>query len=155
MARNYNVRTTCTNTQTTTNANLNLIAGTLVQPNIYEINSGSAATPANQAVEYVINRFTAIGTKLGSIVPSSVNVPGGSAVIAVTSACTSSSALATYTSNDYPHGWAQNQNTAYRWVASSPDRMIGLPATASNGVGLMPITVTSAFVAVYNVAFTE
>ena len=156
MARNYNVRTTCSATQSTTNAPLLIIATTAVVPNIYEINSGCVATPANQAVEWVVNRFTATGTLQGAITPSKVNVPAGTAVVAVTTAGTGSSALSTFTANDYAHGWAQNQNTAYRWVASSPGRMIGIASSAGVGVGLMPITATATVATwVLNVAFEE
>lgn len=156
MARYYNVRATCTITSSTTNAPLNIMSTAAVVPYIYEINSGCVATPANQAVEFAINRITAIGTAQGAITPSKVNLPAGTAVVAITTANQGASALPTYTANDYAHGWAQNQNTAYRWVASNPDRRIQLPSTASNGVGVMPITATASILTwVFNVAFEE
>lgn len=156
MARNYNVRTTCTINSSTTNAPLNIISAATVAPFIYEINSGCVATPANQAVEWAVNRFTAVGNNQGAITPSRVNAPGGTAIVAATTAGTGSSAFNTYTANDYPHGWAQNQNTAYRWVASTPDRRIELPSTTANGVGIMPIAATASILSwSLNVAFEE
>ncbi len=156
MGRNYNVRATCTITQSTTNAPLNLISTAAVVPLIYEINSGCVATPANQAVEFVVQKLSALGSAQGAITPSRINIPGGTAVVSLTTANQGSSALPTYTASDYSHGWAQNQNTAYRWVASTPERRIQLPSTASNGVGIMPITATASIATwVFNVAFEE
>ena len=155
MARNYSVSANCTNTASTTNAILNITSTALTQPAIYEINSGSDATPANQAVKYQIQRFSALGTAQGAITPQALDPGAGTAVASVFLANQGSSALPTYTAGAFLLTWAQNQNTAYRWVASSSTRMLVLPSTASNGVGMMPTVVTSAFNAVIGMHIEE
>ncbi len=99
MARNYNVRATCTINQSTTNAPLNITSTATVVPLIYEINSGCVATPANQAVEFGVQRFTALGTAQGAIVAAKVNLPAGTAVVALTLANQGASALPSTASN--------------------------------------------------------
>lgn len=155
MARNYSFSGNCTNTQSTTNAIVNIISAATCQPGIYEINMGSDATPANQAVKYQVQRFSAIGTPAGAITGQSLDPGAGTAVAAVTTCAQGSSALPTYTASAFLLTWAQNQNTAYRWVASSPTRMLKLPSTASNGAGIMPTVVTSAFNAVFGIHVEE
>lgn len=155
MARNYSVSGNCTNTQSTTNAIVNIVSAATCQPGIYEINSGCDATPANQAVKYQMQRFSAIGTQQGVITAQALDPGAGTAVAAVTTACQSTSVLPTYTGSAFVLTWAQNQNTAYRWVASSPTRMLKIPSTASNGIGMMPVVVTSAFNAVFGIHFEE
>lgn len=155
MARNYSVPGNCTNTQSTTNAIVNIMATAAIQPGIYEINSGCDATPANQAAKYVMTRFTATGTTQGPITPVALDPGAGTAVASLTTAFQGSSVSATYTANSGVLQWAQNQNTAYRWVASAPTRMLKIPSTASNGLGMMPAVVTSAFNAVFDITFEE
>lgn len=153
MARSYHVFTNCTNTASATNGFLNLISSATVQPSVFEINSGCDATPANQAVKYNFTKFTNVGTNQGAITPVQINPAAGTAIVAVTTAGTSSSVLATY--SGVLLQWAQNQNTAYRWVASGPTRTLQLPSTALAGGGFLPIVVTSAFNAVFGVFFEE
>jgi hypothetical protein len=153
MSRNYGVPGNCTNTQSTTNAIVNIVSSATCQPGIFEIDSGCDATPANQAVKYQITRFTAAGTLQGSITPNALDPGAGTAVASVTAACQSTSVLPTYSGTILQ--WAQNQNTAFRWVASGIGRMLKIPSTANAGAGMMPAVVTSAFNAVFHIMFEE
>lgn len=155
MARSYCVSGNCTNTQSTTNAMVNIVASATTQPSIFEINSGSDATPANQAVKYQMQRASAFGTALGAITPTQINAAAGTAIAAVFTANQSSSVLPTYTASSFVLTWAQNQNTAYRWVASGPNRTLQIPSTAGAGIGMMPTVVTSGFNAVFSLMIEE
>ena len=155
MARSYSVSSNCTNTQSTTNAMLNIVATAATQPSIFEINSGSDATPANQAVKVQLQKFSAIGAQQGAITPFQINAAAGTAIASVFTACPGASALPTYTGGAFFLTWAQNQNTAYRWVASSPQRMLMLPSSSGQGAGFMPTVVTSAFNQVLGVFVEE
>lgn len=155
MARSYCIPANCTNTQSATNASVNIVATAAIQPNIFEINSGCDATPANQACKIQVVKITAVGTGQGAVTPTQINPFGGTAIASVTIVNQGASALDTYSTTVIFLQWAQNQNTAYRWVASSPQRMIGLVSTASTGAGFMPVVVTSAFNQVYGIFFEE
>src|SRR5205809_534087 len=131
MARSYSVAANCTNTQSTTNASLYLQATAATQPSIYEINSGCDATPANQAVKVQLTAYTAgSAVKQGVITPFQVNAVGGTAIASIFLAHQGMATFPTFTSGSIFLQWAQNQNTAYRWVASSPQRMLMLGSTA-------------------------
>ena len=151
MARSYSVPTTCsTLAASAVNPYLIIVATAASQPSIFEINSGSYATPANNAASFNVTKGTAIGTLAGAITPSQINAVSGTAIASIFTAGNSSSALPTLSGIQL--AWAQNQNTAYRWVASSPQRMIMLPSTASAGAGLVATNVNAAW-ASYHVGF--
>lgn len=153
--RSYCVSGNCTNTQSSTNGIVNIVGSATSQPSIYEINSGSDATPANQAVKYQMQRASAFGNALGAITPQQINPGAGTAIAAVFTANQSSSALPTYTASAFLLSWGQNQNTAFRWVASGPNRTLQIASTAGAGLGMMPTVVTSAFNAVFSIFVEE
>ena len=139
MARRYAIDGQDTNTATTTI--LGLTSATTVRPRIYDMVVGSDATPADNAAEYVLQRYTAAGTST-AVTPQGLD-PGDPAALA--SAGEAHSAEPTYTANAILLQWAQNQRATFRWVAA-PMGEIVLPATAANGVGVQVIGIAGSAV---------
>ncbi len=137
MGKRYSIDGRDTNTLNTTI--LALISAATIRPKIYDLIMGSDDTPADNAAEYVLQRFTAPGTST-SVTPQPLD-PADPAALA--SAGEAHSAEPTYTANQILLQWAQNQRATFRWVAA-PGGEIVLPASANNGAGVQVITVTGA-----------
>lgn len=139
MARRYSVDGQDTNTAATTI--LGLTSAATVRPKLYDMVMGSDATPADNAAEYVLQRYTAAGT-VTAVTPQALD-PGDPAALA--SAGEAHTVEPTYTSNAIMLQWAQNQRATFRWVAA-PGGEIVLPATAANGVGVQVIGIAGSAV---------
>jgi hypothetical protein len=139
MARRYSIDGQDTNTAATTI--LGLTSASTVRPRVYDLMCGSDATPADNAAEYNLQRYTAAGT-VTSVTPQALD-PGDPAALA--SAGEAHSVEPTYTANAIMLNWMQNQRATFRWVAA-PGGEIVLPATAANGVGVQVITVAGSAV---------
>jgi hypothetical protein len=92
---------------------------------------GSVATPADNAWEYFIQRYTAAGTST-SVTPQALD-PGDPAALA--SAGQAHSAEPTYTANAVLLRVAGSQRTPFVWYAQ-PGWQFKMPATAANGLGV-------------------
>lgn len=138
MGRRYSINGQDTGTAGTTI--LGLTSASTIKPKIYDVIIGSDATPADQAAEYVLQRYTVAGTSTG-VTPQPLD-PDDPAALA--SAGEAHSSGPTYTSNAILLQVALNQRATFRWVAAPGGELI-LPATAANGVGLQVISTTSAF----------
>lgn len=132
MGRRYSIDGQDTNTAATTL--IGLTSAATVRPKIYDLVLGSDATPADNAAEYVLQRYTAAGTSTG-VTPQALD-PGDPAALA--SAGEAHTVEPTYTANAIMLQWAQNQRLTFRWVAAPMGEII-LPATAANGVGVQVI----------------
>ena len=139
MARRYSIDGQDTNTAST--SILGLTSAATIRPSVYDLIIGSDATPADNAAEYVLQRYTAAGT-VTAVTPQALD-PGDPASLAA--AGEAHSAEPTYTANEIMLEIANNQRATFRWVAA-PDSEIVLPATAANGVGLQVITVAGSAV---------
>lgn len=137
MARRYAISGQDTNTLSTTILGLNATSTT--RPVIYDVIVGSDATPADNAAEYSLRRFTVNGTGT-AVTPTALDPAMPAAVTGATQIHTTEP---TYTAGATVLNWAQNQRVTFRWVAS-PGGEIILPATTNNGVGLVVDTVTTA-----------
>jgi hypothetical protein len=113
---------------------LALNGGTTIRPCLTDIIVGSAATPADNALEFVLQRSTAVGTGT-TVTPQPID-PADPAAIATM--LTNHTVEPTYTAGAVLLDIALNQRATQRWVAN-PGREIKLPATASYGVGLQPV----------------
>jgi hypothetical protein len=102
---------------------------------IFEFIVGSQATPADNALEWLLQRFTANGTAGTTPTPVALD-PGDPGATATTGA--QYSAEPTYTATGKLVDFALNQRSTQRWVASPRGELI-LPANATNGVGIQPI----------------
>lgn len=139
MARRYSVDGQDTNTAGTTI--VGVTSATTIRPKIYDLILGSDATPADNAAEYVLQRYTAAGTST-AVTPQALD-PGDPAALA--SAGEAHTVEPTYTANAIMLQWAQNQRATFRWVAA-PMGEIVLPATAANGVGVQVIGIAGSAV---------
>lgn len=108
---------------------------------VYDVVVGSDATPADNAAEYVLQRYTVDGTST-AVTPQALD-PGDAAALA--EAGEAHSAEPTYTANAILLQWAQNQRATFRWVAVPGGELI-IPATADSGIGLQVIGIAGSAV---------
>jgi hypothetical protein len=113
---------------------LGLISTAAIRPMIFEILFGSAATPADNALEWLLQRFTAAGTST-AVTPQALD-PGDPSATAT--AGKNHTVEPTYTAGAVLLDIPLNQRSTQRWVASPRGELI-LPATAANGLGLQPV----------------
>src|SRR5262245_28658915 len=133
MARNYSIsgaRAVASPTKTL----LTLVGGTTIRPQLFDLVIGSTATPADNALEFILQRFTAGGT--GTAVTPEPLDPADPAAIAT--AAVNHTVEPTYTSGKILMDIAMNQRATQRWVPA-PGREIKVPATSANGLGLQPV----------------
>ena len=91
-----------------------VVSATTIRPRIYEVVFGSAATPADQAFNMDLRRFTAAGTAT-AITPQGL-APADPAALA--SAGSNHPVEPTYTAGAILLGFSINQQAPFRWVAS-------------------------------------
>lgn len=139
--RKYSIDGQDTNTAATTL--LGLTSAATIRPRVYDLILGSDATPADNAAEYVLQRYTVAGTAT-AVTPQALD-PADPASLAASTTGEAHSVEPTYTANAILLQWAQNQRATFRWVAA-PNGEIVLPATAANGVGIQVIGIAGAAV---------
>lgn len=113
---------------------LGLTSTSAIRPAIYDVIFGSTATPADNALQWLLQRYTAAGTAT-SVTPQPLD--SGDPAATATSG-EDHTAEPTYTSNAILLNVAANQRSTQRWVASPGGELI-LPATAANGIGVQPV----------------
>jgi hypothetical protein len=118
---------------------LTLISATTIKPHLDEVIVGCAATPADQAANFQILRFTAVGTEGGGFTPVLVD-PDDPASLAD---CGSGvfAAEPTYTANSVLLQFSMHQRNTFRWLPY-PGHEIIAPASANNGLGLKSVAAT-------------
>ena len=116
---------------------IGLTSAATIRPKIYEVLFGSGATPADQAFNMQLNRYTAAGTSTG-VTPQALD-PGNPASLA--SAGENHTVEPTYTSAAVMLSFSINQQATFRWVAA-PEGELVCPATAANGIGLLFVVVS-------------
>lgn len=129
-----------TNTATTTILGVDAGA-TPRRIKVYYVECGSDATPADNAAEYNLQRYTVDGTSTG-VTPQALD-PGDAA--ALSEAGEAHSIEPTYTAGAIMLAWMQNQRATFQWFAPPGGEIVG-PATADNGVGVQSITVAGSAV---------
>ena len=113
---------------------LGLTSTSAIRPAVYDVVFGSSATPADNALNWLMERYTAAGTST-AVTPQPLD-PDDPA--ATSTAGEDHTAEPTYTADSVLLNISANQRSTQRWVAS-PGGEIILPATAANGVGLEPV----------------
>ena len=119
---------------------LGLESASTIRPRLYFVTIGSAATPADQAYNMQVNRFTAPGTTTG-VTPRPLD-PVDVASKATghenhTGEPTKTAGLVLLS-----FGWNLTHGNPYRWTAPEGGELIA-PATASNGLVLLYILVSA------------
>lgn len=108
-----------------------LTSAATVRPRIYEIVLGTSGTPADNALNWLLQRFTAAGTS-SAATPTALD-PADPAALA--SGGQNHTVEPTYTAGAILLNIDANQRSTQRWVASPGGELV-LPATAANGAGL-------------------
>lgn len=116
---------------------LGVTSASTIRPRLFDLVFGSGATPADQAFNMQVQRYTAAGTAT-SVTPQAID-PGDPASLA--SAGENHTAEPTYTSGAVMLSFSVNQQATFRWVVP-PDEGIIMPATAANGLGLLFVVVS-------------
>ena len=113
---------------------LGLTGATTIRPNVYDLYLGSSATPADNAILWYIQRYTAAGTST-AVTPSALD-PADPA--ATSTAGQNHTVEPTYTAGAILFHLALNQRASVR-AALDPMAPMVVPATANNGLGLYPV----------------
>lgn len=149
MSRKYSISGSDTNTAATTQMGLTSTAA--IMPKIGFLSVGSAATPADNAWEFLLQRYTAAGTST-AVTPQALH-PSDPAATA--SAGVNHSVEPTYTSGAILLRIAGNQRTPFVFYAM-PGWEPHLPPAAANGVGLFSNAIGGSAVAMsYTIHYEE
>lgn len=112
---------------------LGLTATAAVEPGVYFFALGCQDTPADIAVEWYWQRYTAAGTAT-AVTPQNLG-PGTTA--STSTAGKNHTVEPTYTANAILFRLALNQRAAHS-IVLDPDGALYAPAVANNGMGLYP-----------------
>lgn len=110
---------------------LGLTSAATIRPRIYDVIFGTSGTPADNALNWILQRFTAAGTS-SAATPVALDPADPSALA---SGGQNHTVEPTYTSGAVLLDIDANQRSTQRWVASPGSELV-LPATAANGAGL-------------------
>lgn len=156
MGRNYGVNGNCVSgTGSATLPIMNIVSATTVRPKIYDINLGTDAAPADNALKFQFQRGTTAGTWGGAggaaITPQALD-SGDPAALATANqgVC---SVGPTLTAAAFLWSWAMNQRASIRWVAAPGSELI-LPA-AVNSLNLMVPVATASVNTVFGILYNE
>ena len=135
MRRYAGIRTTATNTTSTTAPIWGLTGAATFRAQVYDILHGADATPADNYGEFSLRRSSSNGTTSATFTPTALD-PGDPASLAVFA--TTWSIQPTITASSDVLSWTQNSRAAFRWVAV-PDGELIIAATAGAGLQCMPV----------------
>ncbi|KKN18836.1 hypothetical protein LCGC14_0951770 [marine sediment metagenome] len=119
-----------TTTATPGDSTLGIGSGTDQRPSLYDWTSGFGGTPADNVIQVLLRKMTALGTATG-VTPVDIDEGG---VASLTTCAEDHTVEPTYTAASELFDQLINQRATYRWVAA-PGGEIVLPATAASGVG--------------------
>lgn len=123
------------NVDSTTDSVLALEGATTIRFEIYDVIFGASAAPADNAIQWLLQRFTASGAG-DSITPQKLDPDSPVSLLA--NDFSNSSTEPTYTSAEILLDIVANMRSTQRWVAAPGSELIA-PATANNGLGLQPV----------------
>lgn len=150
--RNYAIASSSTLAASTTLPLVTVIGTAAVRSMIYDYTFGSSGSPADAAVAYVFQRCTTTGTAGSSITPQALDP--GDPVAVTTSGLATFSVGPTLTANALLAEFGVNQRATYRWIAA-PGSELKIPATANNGIAVLPTAVSAAFTAQFTILVAE
>lgn len=116
---------------------ISVISATTTRPKIFHFVVSTTGAAADGVLEWIIQRFTAVGTST-AITPRNLD-----ATDPATAAATSGSnytAEPTYTANSSLFDEGINQRATYTWNAWTEGAQMVAPATASNGIGIATLS---------------
>lgn len=115
---------------------LAVLATTLTRGKIYDIVFGHGATPADNVIQWLVRRLTAVGTEGAGVVPIALDPDAPAAQL---DGAEGHTVEPTYTAASELFDEPLNQRATFRWVAAPGGEFV-VPATASNGIGITPIS---------------
>lgn len=115
---------------------LAVIAATVTRGQIHDIIFSHAAVPADTVIQWLVRRFTAVGTEGAGVVPIALD-PGAPA--AQLDGAENHTVEPTYTAASELFDNDLNQRASFRWVAAPGGEFV-IPAVANNGIGVTPIS---------------
>jgi hypothetical protein len=115
---------------------LTVLATTLTRAKIYELIFSQGGTPADNVIEWLVRRFSAVGTEGAGVTPTPLDADAPAAQL---DAGEDHSAEPTYTAATELLDFDLNQRATFRFVAAPGGEFI-VPATASAGIGMTPIS---------------
>lgn len=118
---------------------LTLISATTIRPCLYEIITGCEATPADQATDFKVVRFTAVGVEGSGFTPLAHDPADPASLADYGSGVFGTEP--TYTASAFLLQWSQNQRVTFRFV-TIPEMGFLAPATAANGIGIKSSSAT-------------
>lgn len=139
MAQKYAGYSNQTNTTSTTVPMFTITGATTTRLFVYDVVSGSDATPADNAGKFSFRRTSARGTQSASVTPNALD-PANPASLATYD--TAWSVNPTITANSDVLQWAQNQRATFRWVAAPGSELV-VPATSGAGLALMSVVASA------------
>ena len=113
---------------------LGIFRGAAKRFKLYDFTLGASGTPADNAILWIVQRYTALGTEGSGVVPAPLDIADGAAV---TDSGQDYSIEPTYTAATELWEQAINQRASYRWVAAPGGELVN-PDTANNGIGFQP-----------------
>lgn len=116
---------------------IGITSAATIRPSVYFLVIGSAATPADQAFNLKIKRFTAAGTST-AFTPIALD-PADPAALAA--AGYNHTVEPTYTASSDLLSVSFNQQNTFKWE-TLPQFGLKAPATAANGLGLQFVVVS-------------
>ncbi|MCI0403569.1 MAG: hypothetical protein L0212_08610 [Acidobacteria bacterium] len=133
MAKRYAVQGS-QNVASPTDSVLGVTGTTAVRPEIYDLIFGSSATPADNALNWLVQRYTVVGAGT-TVTPQSLDP---NEVAATFTSLSDHTTEPTYTAGAILLNISANQRSTQRWVAA-PNGALKIPATANNGLGVQPV----------------
>ena len=140
MSDTFAVTGTQTTTATPGDTTLAVLGDAAVRGRVFEWIFSQSGTPADNVVQWLVRRLTAVGTEGAGVVPVTLSDPGGTSAGAIDGA-ENHSVEPTYTAASELLDFDINERATFRWVASPGGEMV-IPATASNGLGATAISAT-------------
>ena len=113
---------------------LGITSTTAIRPEIYDVIFGSSASPADNAIQWLMRRNTAAGSGGSAVTPNALDPDDPSSL---TTAHENHGTEPTYTSNSELMNLVANQRSTQRWVAA-PGGEMKIPATTAAGIGIEP-----------------
>lgn len=115
---------------------LAVLATTLTRGRIYDILFSLGAAPADTVIQWLVRRFTAAGTEGSGVVPVALDSDAPAAQL---DGAEGHTVEPTYTAATELFDEDLNQRGTFRWVAAPGGEFV-VPAVASSGIGITPIS---------------
>ena len=110
--------------------------GTTVRGRLYELLFSQGATPADNVIQWLVRRLTALGTEGAAVVPEQLDSDAPAAIL---DAGEDHSVEPTYTAATELLDFDLNQRATFRFVAAPGGEFL-LPAVTNAGIGTTPIS---------------